>query len=183
MSSFCPGIAAQVDRRREGELAPAEQARLETHLAACSTCREEAALTEPLRLFTDLVRRPLPPGTEHYILGGLRVAQHRRRPAWHWLPAAIAEPLPVFVSLLAVAVLLVVWAFQGGRLPAPGVREPLPWAALERMDPALPPYAMTNAVETVEDIQSTTAEILAFSLPGDTGPTEVILIVDRSIDL
>jgi hypothetical protein len=184
MSEFCARTAGLVERRREDRLSSGERADLETHLADCPACRHEAALTEPLALFSELTRRPLPPVTASYILGGLRVEEHRRAPRrWRLGAFLIPEPLPMLVSLLALAALVVFWAFQGGPARVGPGPDAMLRSSLDRFEPGLAPHAMTTAVETVEDIRSTTAEIFAFSMPGESGPTEVILIVDRSIDL
>ncbi|MFQ5670759.1 MAG: hypothetical protein ACE5HD_09620 [Acidobacteriota bacterium] len=134
---------------------------------------------EALALFKGLTDGPLPPGVAQYILGGLRVEQARRPRRWEsWRQAVwAAEALPVLVSLTLAVVLVVFWAFQGGR--GAGVSSnglPEAWEAI-------PAWAMNDAVATVEDIRSPTAEILAFSVPGKAGSTEVIFIVDRSMDL
>ena len=78
MSDGCALTAGLVERRREDRLNPGELVDLETHLAGCPDCRREADLTEPLSLFSDLTRQPLPPVTASYILGGLRVEEDRR---------------------------------------------------------------------------------------------------------
>jgi hypothetical protein len=184
MSDRCALTAGLAERRRENCLSPGELVDLETHLAGCPACRREAALTEPLSLFSDLTRQPLPPVTASYILGGLRVEEHRRshrrpRPGSFFIP----EPIPMLVSLVALAALVVFWAYAGGRAPVGTGPDALLRSRLDRFDPGLAPHAMTTAVETVEDIRSTTAEVFAFSMPGESGSTEVILIVDRSIDL
>jgi hypothetical protein len=157
---------------------------LERHLQSCPGCAREAASTEPLTLFAKLTAQPLPPGTASYILGGLRAEEHRRaRRRWRPGSFLLPEPVPMLVSLLALAALVVFWAFQGGPSPGEAGPDALLRSSLDRFEPRLAPHAMTTAVETVEDIRSTTAEILAFSMPGESGSTEVILIVDRSIDL
>ena len=184
MSEFCARTAGLVERRRGDRLSPGDLADLETHLAGCPGCRREAALTEPLSLFSELTRQPLPPVTASYILGGLRVEEHRRSRRLPRLGSfLIPEPLPMLVSLVALAALVVFWAFAGGPDPVGPGPDALRWSSLDPFEPGLAPHAMTTAVETVEDIRSTTAEIFAFSMPGESGSTEVILIVDRSIDL
>jgi hypothetical protein len=184
MSEFCGRTAGLLERRREDRLASGELADLETHLAGCAACRREAALTEPLSLFSDLTGQTLPPVTASYILGGIRVEEHRRASRrWGLGALLLPEPLPMLVSLVALAALVVFWALAGGPDPAgPGPAGRLR-SGLGGFEPGLAPHAMTTAVETVEDIRSATAEVFAFSMPGEDGPTEVILIVDRSIDL
>ncbi len=179
MTPCWPRTADLLLAREERRLGPDGAAWLERHLATCGPCRQEAAQGEPLALFAPLAgERPLPAGAEAFILGGLRVAQEERQvPARRWRP----EPLAAAASLAAAALVLL-WA-AAGVWTGP---EPQAPAALQRAwaEAPLPPHVMNNAVATVEDIRSSTAEVLAFSFPGGaSGNTEVILIVDRSIDL
>jgi hypothetical protein len=170
----CASVPEWLEDRRQERLAAADGQRLDGHLAGCGPCRRLAEETAPLPLFAGLTEGPMPAGVEEYILGGVHVEeQHPRRPGL--LPVAWRAPWPALASLAAAAALVLVWA-GGARRPAPAPVPPL--------EAWLPAHAMNDAVATVEDIRSETAEVLAFSLPeGAGGRTEVILIVDRSIDL
>ena len=178
----CRETPALLERRREGRLRVEQARRLAAHLAICGTCRDEEATTEPLQLFAGLTGAPLPAGVENDILGGIRAAgpvvRRRRSVLARWLPPVASwEPVPILASLLLVGVLLVTWAVRGGTGLAPG------GAGATPVELFLEAHAMTNGVVAVEDIRSPTAEVFTFSLDGEMGPTEVILIVDRSIDL
>jgi len=168
MNAGCREVVDWLELAREGRLASSLQARLRDHLNSCPGCRQEERDTEPLGIFADLTRGELPAGVENYILGGLRVEEDRPE-AVVWSSASI---WPALASLAAAAALVVVWATSGGAAVTPGT------------DVWLEAHAMDDAVATVEDIRSPTAEVLALSLPEPAGGrTEVILIVDGSIDL
>lgn len=168
MISDCRGALDLLQLARQEPLAPHRDAYLQAHLEACQACRQEQQDTEPLELFAGLTRGGLPAGVENYILGGLRVEEER--PAGSvWSAATL---WPALASLAAAAALVMVWAVSGADSSAPGI------------DPWIEAHAMNDVVATVEDIRSPTAEILALSLPEPSGRrTQVILIVDRSMDL
>ena len=171
--SECRSTAKRLEKRRESRLSAAAAADLDGHLAECRECREDAAATEPLALFKGLVHGPAPEHVRSFILGGFRAVETespRRRSLGDLWSLVLWEPAPALAALLLVGVLLLAWA-GGSMTPAP-VAEP--W---------LREGSMTNAVAAVEEIRSPTAEVFAFSLDDAAGPTEVILIVDRSIDL
>ena len=168
MSADCREALGWLDSAREDRLAANLRGRLQEHLSGCSGCRQEQIDTAPLPLFANLTSGPLPAGVENYILGGLRVEEERPEPVV-WSAASI---WPALASMAAAAALVVVWATSGhqGVTPAADI-----W---------LEAHAMDEAVATVEDIRSATAEVLALSLPEPAGGrTEVILIVDGSMDL
>jgi len=166
MSRFCQQVPGWLEERRDGVLDSRLALRLQEHLQTCASCRQEEEDGGPLPLFAGLTTAPLPPGVGSYILGGLRVEEERRHPA----ERTAGNLWPAVASLAAAAALVMVWALGGSRAPAPEL-----W---------LEAHAMNDVVATVEDIDSPTAEVFAFSLPQPAGGrTEVILIVDRSIDL
>jgi hypothetical protein len=168
MKHFCHEVPRLLQERQEALLQDDQDLRLRAHLESCAPCRQEEADSGPLPLFSGLTTAPLPPGVQSYILGGLRVEEERSVPA----SAAAGSLWPAVASLAAAAALVMVWAVGGGEDPAVA---PAPW---------LEAHAMNGVVTTVEDIDSPTAEVFAFSLPEPTGGrTEVIMIVDRSIDL
>lgn len=168
MSRSCEGVPGWLEERREGVLSSQRQHGLLAHLRVCASCRQEEENGRPLPLFAGLTTAPLPPGVESYILGGLRVEEERGHPA---MPAA-GSLWPAVASLAAAAALVMVWAL--GASQGPGQQPEL----------FLEAHAMNDAVITVEDIDSPTAEVFAFSLAEpEGGRTEVIFIVDRSIDL
>ena len=168
MNSDCRRAMDRLELSRQERLAPHLLARLQDHLGVCPACRQEQQDTEPLDLFAGLTRGGLPAGVENYILGGLRVEEERRNDGvW-----SVASIWPALASLAAAAALVVVWALSGANPVAPGT------------DLWLEAHAMNDVVATVEDIRSPTAEILALSLPEPSGGrTEIILIVDGSMDL
>ena len=168
MNSDCRRAMDRLELSRQERLAQHLLARLQDHLGDCPACRQEQQDTEPLDLFAGLTRGGLPAGVENYILGGLRVEEERRDDGV-WSAASI---WPALASLAAAAALVVVWALSGADPVAPAT------------DLWLEAHAMNDVVATVEDIRSPTAEILALSLPGPSGGrTEIILIVDGSMDL
>ena len=169
MSLACHWTARRAERRRErGEADPAAR-RLATHLERCPGCHRAVAESEPVPLFAGLTQGALRADLAAEILRGVcrglpppEVARPRLR------------PIPALLPTLAAALVLV-WALGGGgSRPQPG-----PWPD----DWALPAHAMTAAVGTVEDIASKTARIYTFSVTGEAGPGEFILIVDDSLDL
>lgn len=168
MSRFCQKVPGWLEEQREGALSSQRGRRLQQHLVDCVACRREKDDGAPLPLFAGLTTAPLPPGVESYILGGLRVEEERGSPALQ----TAGNLWPAVASLAAAAALVMVWAVGGSRAPV-AVSGPL-----------LEAHAMNDVVSTLENIDSPTAEIFAFSLPEPAGGrTEVILIVDRSIDL
>lgn len=176
-SRECRQTPELLEERREKVLSPALGRRLDAHLAHCRFCRLEEAASAPLPVFRSLASGPLPAGVENYILGGLRATGSRpsrsRFSPFRWVRRW--EPVPMAASLILAGVLLLVWALRGGTGP------PVP-AGPASFD-SLPAHAMTNGIVALEDIRSSTAEVFTFSLQDETGPTEVILIVDQSIEL
>ena len=178
----CRSTPVLLEERRDGRLGAARDRALTEHLAVCESCRDEAAATEPLPLFAALTSAPLPVDVEAYVLGGIRAVEaraDRRRPLLaRWWPQGVWwEPVPMLASLLLVGVLLVIWAVRGGG------GEAAPGNGAGPMELRLEAHAMNNGLAALEDIRSPTAEVFTFSLAGETGPTEVIMIVDRSMDL
>lgn len=168
MSRPCRQVPEWLEQSREGKLSVPLRRSLSRHLQDCALCRDFEVETEPLTLFAGLTRGPLPDGVGNYILGGLRVEEERRQSSW-WSGPSL---WPAMASLAAAAALIMFWAIGGTRVT---VEQPGPW---------LEAHAMNDALSTVEDISSETAEVFALSLPAAAGgSTEVILIVDRSIDL
>jgi anti-sigma factor RsiW len=93
----CPERWETLTALADGELAPAERALAEEHLASCAACR---AALQRLRALKAAVaqgeaRAPLPPALEHRI-----ERPPRRRRRWPWATAAAA---------LAAAALVVLW--------------------------------------------------------------------------
>jgi anti-sigma factor RsiW len=170
MRRDCRRTPDLLERRREGRLGARDESALTAHLATCPACRDEAAEGAPLPLFAGLTSAPLPAALAADILRAVRVGMDDAvapspRP-WGWL-----RPAPALAPLALAAGLVLLWAFGGGPAPLPAA------------EPPLAAHAMSNTVGTVEDIRSDTANVYAFSVTGPGGPTEVILIVDRSIDL
>ncbi len=126
MKRECAGYLDLRERYLDGELSPAEFARLAEHLRACSACRREVEAEGLLRAtFRSLPALSCPPATLETIAAtaaprtGHRAASgrspRRRRRLWLALPAAAA--------LLTVAVMLF-WA----RTPLPPREMPVPSA-------------------------------------------------------
>ncbi len=167
MKRPCSLVPEWLEARREHRLEVPLRRQLSRHLDACDSCRQWEAETEPLEIFAPLAEGPLPAGVSNYILGGIRVEEER--PAHWWSGPSL---WPALASMAAAAALLFAWAIGGTR------------GSEERPGMWLEAHAMEGAVTTVEDISSETAEVFALSLPQSAGGrAEVILIVDRSIDL
>ncbi|MFQ5720419.1 MAG: hypothetical protein ACE5IK_12805, partial [Acidobacteriota bacterium] len=153
---------------------------LDGHLASCDGCRREAAGTAPLTLFHELTRQPLPEPVADEILRCLtRLPASRQRRGWRWSVPALGPLLrqtPALAALLLTGVLMVVWAIRGPDATPARLDSPIDSFVLE-------PMAMIDAMVAVEDIRSPTAEVFSFSVAGHTGPTQVVMIVDRSMDL
>lgn len=180
MSFRCQETPVLLEGRREKTLPETAARLLKTHLDMCRDCRRLAVETEPLILFRELLQQPLPPGVDQYILGGLRLEEGRRRTRPLFRPGWRPQPWSLAAASLLAAALLILWAFPAGWGGPPAAHQQ---AFLDEWEPLLLPHAMRDVVATVEDIRSPTAEVFAFSLSGETVSTEVILIVDRSIDL
>src|SRR3989442_14392291 len=86
------------------ELAPAERARVDAHLASCAECRQPRVAFQTI--VTDL--RAIEPQVIHWgrwqaELRGRLEAQRSRRPWWRRHPVAVAVASAAAVALIALA--------------------------------------------------------------------------------
>ena len=92
----------------DGTLGPEDRARVESHLTACHSCREEVALATPAReALAGLPELDVPSGTTWPVV---QRARQRKR----WLPAL--SPRVAWATAGAAAVVILVSALIGGQI-------------------------------------------------------------------
>jgi anti-sigma factor RsiW len=106
----------QLDEYLCGWLAPEEAAAFEAHLAACPTCREEAALQRRIDRLTKEAAEiePIPVAVAGRVERALRRARRRRRVAW----------LGAATTAAALAIAVGIWESQTVRFARNGRRLP-----------------------------------------------------------
>jgi anti-sigma factor RsiW len=118
MNETHPSLETIVDYLH-GELSPAEDAAVYTHLAACRECddkrSQELAITDALRAYARVTEREMPAG----LAPAIRSAALRRQPgAWQRLLAGL-RPMALVPAAAVVALAIYVGynAWHGGGTP------------------------------------------------------------------
>jgi anti-sigma factor RsiW len=131
-----------------GELAPADHARIDAHLAACAGCREAVSDFRVLRdhVAAATAAAPEPLWTRYRAEVRARLAADTRRR--RWLPA-----VPVAVAATVAGIALVTTLQLAGRAPAPnGEGIVLEDVALAGRLDLLQQYPIVERLDLLEDL-------------------------------
>ncbi len=206
----CDDVRARLGAFVALDLDAAGEARVRDHLAGCAGCRAALLALDPLALFLDLRREPLPERFWDGFQEGLRARLEATPPRPRWTdlfryPRLAYLTAPLAMVLVLGATLLVVRPGRpgfGGRAGREGIRSPYappagaprpgpagaagtaghPASEALRLGPGSASEGPASGLPAIEEVGSPGARVYRFTVGDEGDETSIYLVVDETID-